>query len=98
LFLRRATLTGWEDRSELYKRLDAAKQRADEKPRVAIAGDAPRVTDWLVAGPYRDDKGNPAFQVARSLEAPPREHAKFQERDVRARSRSRRTAGPILRS
>jgi len=80
LFLRRATLTGWEDRSELYKRLDAAKQRADEKPRVGIAGDAPRVTDWLVAGPYRDEKGNPAFQALDLSKLRPREHAKFQDR------------------
>jgi hypothetical protein len=54
-------MTGWEDRSEAYKRIDAEK-RAATPPKIVPAGDAPRIVDWLVAGPYRDERGSPRFE------------------------------------
>jgi hypothetical protein len=80
LFLRRATMTGWEDKSALYKRLDAENQRIKEKPKVEPAAQVPRITDWLVAGPYRDEKGNLAFVGMDLAKVRPRERQKFQDK------------------
>jgi hypothetical protein len=80
LFLRRATMTGWEDKSALYKRLDEENQRIKEKPKVVPAAQVPRITDWLVAGPYHDEKGNPAFVAMDLAKLRPRERQKFQDK------------------
>jgi hypothetical protein len=77
LFLRRATLTGWEDRSEVFRRIDA-EQRASAAPRVAPAADAPRIVDWLVAGPYRDEAECARFEKADLARLRPRERAKHE--------------------
>src|SRR5262249_57196349 len=61
LFLRRATMTGWEDRSTIYRRLDEESRRAKEKPEVVPAEKVARITDWLVAGPSRADPTARAF-------------------------------------
>jgi hypothetical protein len=80
LFLRRATMTGWEDLSAVYRRLDAEKRAAAEKPVVAPAAGVPRIADWIVAGPYRDEYGNPAFQAMDLAKLRPRERQKFGDR------------------
>jgi hypothetical protein len=61
LFLRRATVTGYEDLSALYAELDREKRAEEEKPLVQPAADVPRITDWLVAGPFLDKRGAPVF-------------------------------------
>jgi hypothetical protein len=83
-FLRRATMTGWEDRSALYERLDREKRRAQEKPKLSADPGVHRITDWLVAGPYRDEKGNPAFQATDLARFRPRERKKFQDKSFEA--------------
>jgi len=80
LFLRRATMTGWEDRSALYKRLAEQNRREKEKPKVVLAAGVPRITEWLVAGPYRDENGNPAFRAMDLAKLRPRDRQKFQEK------------------
>src|SRR5260221_5229804 len=80
LFLRRATMTGWEDKSALYKRLDEENQRIKEKPKVEPQAQVPRITEWLVAGPYHDEKGNPAFVGMDLAKVRPRERQKFQDK------------------
>jgi hypothetical protein len=77
LFLRRATLTGWEDRSETYRRIDAEK-RAATPPRIFPAEDVPRIADWLLAGPYRDETGSPRFEKADLARLRPREKTKYE--------------------
>jgi hypothetical protein len=57
LFLRRATLSSRGSLAELYAAIDdekAAEQRDTLKP----AADVPRVTDWLLAGPWQGEQGN----------------------------------------
>lgn len=77
LFLRRATLTGWEDRSEVYRRIDAEK-RASTPPRIAPAADVPRIADWLLAGPYRDEAGGPRFEKTDLARLRPRVKSKHE--------------------
>ena len=77
LFLRRATRTGWEDRSEIYRRIDAEKLAATP-PRVAPAADVPRITDWLLAGPYRDEAGSPRFEKTDLARLRPRERDRYE--------------------
>jgi Prenyltransferase and squalene oxidase repeat len=59
LFLRRATVTAYEDLSKVYSELDREKTIAAEKPRVRPAASVPRLADWLVAGPFVDKRGAP---------------------------------------
>jgi hypothetical protein len=59
LFLRRATVTAYEDLSQLYARLDREKLTSEEKPRVLPSASIPRISDWLVAGPFVDKRGAP---------------------------------------
>ena len=80
LFLRRATMTGWEDRSALYKRLDEESRRAKEKPEIAPSEKVPRITDWLLAGPYRDDPQSRTFVALDLSKLRPRERQKFQDK------------------
>lgn len=77
LFLRRATLTGWEDRSEVYRKIDAEK-RASTPPRIAPAAGVPRIADWLLAGPYHDEPGSPRFEKTDLARLRPREKAKYE--------------------
>ncbi len=61
LVLRRATVTGWQDLRELYKRLDREKAAENARPALVCAPDVPRTVDWLLAGPLRDARGAPAL-------------------------------------
>jgi hypothetical protein len=60
LFLRRATVTAYENLSKLYAELDREK-RAESQAVHEVHPDAsiPRITDWLIAGPFRDKPGAP---------------------------------------
>ncbi len=64
LFLRRATVTGWRDLGALYAEVDVTKERelASKSVPTPVA-EAPRLTQWLVAGPFRDAPQNPAFRA-----------------------------------
>jgi hypothetical protein len=62
LFLRRATMTGWEDRSELLRKIDA-DARSAAKAVVTPSSDVPRIADWLLAGPYPEPHGLAAIQA-----------------------------------
>lgn len=82
LFLRRATVTSYEDLSAIYAAIDREKQAAQEKPSVHAAGNVPRITDWLIAGPFPDKRDAPL--LAKPPFAPerlvPREKQQLRER------------------
>ena len=61
LFLRRATMTGWEDRSEILRKIDAEARSAATSV-VTPSADVPRIADWLLAGPYPQPHGLAAIQ------------------------------------
>ena len=75
LFLRRATRTGAEDRAEVDRRIDAARLAA-APPRVAPAPEVPRIADWLLAGPYRDEKSLERFEKTDLERLRPRERVR----------------------
>jgi len=77
LFLRRATRTGWEDRSEAYRRIDEEK-RASTPPAIAPDAGVPRIADWLLAGPCRDRVGSPDFEKADLARLRPRKGALYE--------------------
>jgi hypothetical protein len=74
LFLRRATLSSRGSQAELYKALDleqAAAPHDTPRPDAAV----PRVTDWLLAGPWQGEPGNallvePPFRPERAEAKP----------------------------
>jgi hypothetical protein len=82
LFLRRATVTSYEDLSAIYAAIDRDKKTAEEKPTVHAAGNVPRITDWLIAGPFTDKRDAPL--LAKPPFAPeklvPREKQQLRER------------------
>jgi hypothetical protein len=59
LFLRRATVTGWTDLTDLYKSADAAARAKKAAPALNLDAAVPRQVDWLLAGPYQDKRGCP---------------------------------------
>jgi hypothetical protein len=79
LFLRRATMTGWEDRSETFRRLDAESRDA-AKAAVTPAPEVPRISDWLLAGPYTQTHGIASFQTLDLSKLRPRTKETFEGR------------------
>jgi hypothetical protein len=47
---------GWEDRSEIFRRIDA-ESRVAATAIVTPSPDVPRIADWLLAGPYPQAHG-----------------------------------------
>lgn len=69
LFLRRTTFSGGTELAEIYQEIDAAA-RAAKAEGPALDPSAPRLADWLVAGPFLGKPGetglaDPPFHPAR---------------------------------